>query len=525
MNSDFPDDDAPVLTAEYVLDAWRRRRWIAITVAVATVAAAYVVISSLPNLYRSSATVLVERAVSEEFVKASVTAGLETRIQSIQQFVISREHLSQMIDTLGLYPEERRSVPLVDLVGRMRGDITLQLKGVEQTTGGMTTYAFTVGYTGRDPRTVANVVNDLVAVYTAENESTRQREASTTAEFLRQQLDEVRRALDAQDRQTRAYSMAHTSELPQQLATNLATLERLHGELSLNNDQQLRLTDQRQRIEQEASVAPIIVPLVDSASPETRLAALKQQLAQLRRSFSTEYPDVRRVTAEIQSLEADIAARAPAASSQSVRIVDPETRRNAELRDIDANMRVLKQREIELRQRTAGLETLVGSTPRRQLELDQLSRGRDSLGQQYQQLLTQYDGARQAAALEQGHGMETFRLLDPALPPRAPIAPDRRTLLYMAIGLAMMLGAASIVAAEKLDSSVHTPTDLGAVVPTDVVVSLRQIGTRRTRRRAFVRGAFAAVGAVVVVATAVASADYVLGGSEWIVRMLMRGGA
>jgi uncharacterized protein involved in exopolysaccharide biosynthesis len=308
------------------------------------------------------------------------------------------------------------------------------------------------------------------------------------------------------------------------LAANLATLERLHGELSGNNEQQLRLAEQRQRLEQEAAAAPALVPAAETSSPQVRLAALKQQLAQLRRSFSAEYPDVRRVTSEIQSLEADLAAR-PNDSSVAARPVDPAVRRAEDLRDIDSSLRVLKQREVELRQRTLQYEALVGSTPRRQLELDQLSRGRDSLSQHYQELMTQYDGARQAAVLEQGHGMETFRLLEPALPSRAPVAPDQMVLLAMAGALAIALAVIAIIAAEKMDSSIHTAADLRDVIAADAVVPLRHIATRRSRRRGWLRAAFGTVAMAVIVAAAAASAGYALGGSEWIVRMMLRGGA
>ena len=58
------------------------------TSSLAAVAAAAL---SLPDLYRASATVLVERQeVSEAFVRPSVTAELETRIQTIHQQVMSR---------------------------------------------------------------------------------------------------------------------------------------------------------------------------------------------------------------------------------------------------------------------------------------------------------------------------------------------------------------------------------------------------------------------------------------------------
>ena len=95
--------------------------------------------------------VLVDRQeVSEAFVRPSVTAELETRIQTIHQRVTSRARLADLINRLGLYPELRAAVPVEVIVERMRRDIQLQLKGVEQSTGRSTTISFSVGYSGRN---------------------------------------------------------------------------------------------------------------------------------------------------------------------------------------------------------------------------------------------------------------------------------------------------------------------------------------------------------------------------------------
>ena len=75
---------------------------------------------SLPNLYAGTTTVLVERRqVPEEFVKSSVTDELETRIQMIQQQVMSRARLSELIDRLGLYRGTRRDAPLDKLADQI----------------------------------------------------------------------------------------------------------------------------------------------------------------------------------------------------------------------------------------------------------------------------------------------------------------------------------------------------------------------------------------------------------------------
>src|SRR5204862_1806458 len=119
------------------LDVWARRKWLALLVFAAAFGAAAAVAVSLPDLYRSTATVIVEREqVSEAFVRPSVSAELETRIQLIREQVMSRARLTDLIRRFDLYREWRRKVPLDTVIERMRRDIQLELKGVEQPMSG-----------------------------------------------------------------------------------------------------------------------------------------------------------------------------------------------------------------------------------------------------------------------------------------------------------------------------------------------------------------------------------------------------
>jgi succinoglycan biosynthesis transport protein ExoP len=115
---------------ETALDIWGRRKWTAIAVCAAVLVGTTSLTVSLPNVYRATATVLVEQQqISEAFVRSSVTAELETRIQTIQQEIMSRTRLSDLIDRFGLYPELRPGAPLDALVERVRRYIQLDLKG------------------------------------------------------------------------------------------------------------------------------------------------------------------------------------------------------------------------------------------------------------------------------------------------------------------------------------------------------------------------------------------------------------
>jgi succinoglycan biosynthesis transport protein ExoP len=220
--SSLHDHTEPSVDYDLAAAVWRRRKWLAVCVAALTLAGATSLALSLPDVYRASATVLVERQqVSEAFVRPSVTAELETRIQTIRQQIMSRARLSEVINRLNVYPELRGVVPINALVERMRREVSLNLSSVEQMTGRTTTIAFSVGYTGREPATVAAVVNTLVNAYIEENTKSREQQAARTADFLKTQLDTVRQELDEHERRTGQFKQRYTAELPQQVEANL----------------------------------------------------------------------------------------------------------------------------------------------------------------------------------------------------------------------------------------------------------------------------------------------------------------
>jgi uncharacterized protein involved in exopolysaccharide biosynthesis len=272
------------LDYELALAVWQRRKWLAAAVFVVAFAGAATLTMSLPNLYRATATALVERQqVSEAFVRTSVTAELETRIQTIHKQVMSRARLTEVIARLGLYPELRGLVPMDAIVERMRRDVELSLSGVEQTSGRTATIAFTVGYSGRDPVVVAEVANALVASYVAENTRSRERTAVRTAEFLKKQLDETKRELDAHQQRQGDFKVRHTGQLPDQIEVNLSALDRLNTQLRQNGEYQIRAIERRERLEYQLADARTAAPPAPPAdTPAAQLRRLKQQLADLR---------------------------------------------------------------------------------------------------------------------------------------------------------------------------------------------------------------------------------------------------
>jgi len=510
---------------DFATAVWRRRKWLAMAVACAGVAAAASGALALPDIYRSTATVLVEgQQISEAFVRPSVTTELETRIQTIHQQMMSRARLTDLIARLNLYPDLRGAVPMDALVERMRRDVKLSLSGVEQMTGRTATIAFNVSYTGREPRKVAEVVNTLVAAYVEENSRSRERQAARTAAFLKSQLDAVKQEVDAQELRAGQFKERHTAELPQQLEANLSALDRFSTRLRLNGEYQLRALERRDRLDRELRTPSPSTPASDDQEPSGagRLERLKASLVELRRKYSDRYPDVIRLKAEIAAAEASARAADPAGTESPEGDTDRQHTAQA-LTGIEKELAGLRQEEQLLRQVIQTYEARVESAPRRRDELEQLSREYTTSKERYDTLLKRYEEAQLAESLEHGKNAEQFRVLDPAIPAAQPSAPNRLWLLAMGLFASLGLAFAAIIVAERLDTTFHSLDDLRGFINVPTIAAIRRIPTRAEARGKQLRGALITAVAVVAIALIATGSHYFASGNESLVRMTARG--
>ncbi len=505
---------------DLVLGVWSRRKWVGIVVFAVVLTAVVSVARFLPDIYRSTATVLVERyQVSETFVRSSVTGELETRLQTISQEILSRARLADLIQHLGLYQDLRTRAPIEAAVQKMRRDIELELKGVQATSGRSATVAFNLSYQGRDPETVSRVANALASFYVEENVRLREQQAAGTAEFLKLQLAETKKRLDEQEQRVREFQSRYIGELPQQMTVNLATLERLQSQLDLNSANQLRAMDRRAALAKELGEAD------PAATPDTitaGIAKLKQELAELRRRFTDKYPDVIRVKAEIAALERDLAEGKPEVWAETAPATSADLPRKAALGKVDAEINALKAQEQRLRQGIAAYQRRVENAPQREQEFRKLSRDYETAMDLYSSLLKRYEDAQLAESIEQTQRGERFRILDPAIPPKQPAAPNRIQLLLIGLMLALGMAAGAMVLAEQLDTSFHTVDDLRAHAGAPVLVSIPLIVTEADRRRGRWRFCFAAVALMLALGVIIKASQYIAHGNEQLLGILAR---
>jgi len=519
-----------------VLEILRRRALLAAAAFAVVLAAAVSFALYLPDLYRGTALVLVERQVSEAIVRTPVSGELESRLYVIKQEILSRDRLITLIDRFNLYPDVRSRAGIEDVLAQARNDIAVQPAGPEQVSGRTKTVSFTLSYTGDTKASVADVANAVAAFYVQQNERMRSDEAIRTTQFLREQLADAKAQLDRQEGAMREYTTRYTGELPQQVGVNLATLERLNTQLRLNGEQQIRIIEQRDKLFdglRDTSVIARAAADGSDVSPESlerlkQIDDVKQKLSAAEVQFTARHPDVVRLREQLAAIErehkiAEFAeARTRAEAEAAARASDPgapspQLRRRT-LESLDAELEKLRADEGAIRGTIASFEQRLESSPQRQQEYALITRDYTAAKDLYDSLLKRYDEAQLTESMETERAGERFRVLEPAVPPEGPTAPNRMRLLLMGLLLAFAAAAAAVLAREQFDTAFHSVDELREFTAVPVLVSIPPIGPAPVRRRLMMALATAStLAAIALVATAAA---YVARDNAQLVRLI-----
>ena len=504
------------------LDVFRRRKAIAIALFGATLASAVSFARYLPDLYRGTAVVLVERPVPESFVRPAVAGELESRLHVIKQEILSRTRVTALIERFDLYPELRRRYPLETALDQMRHDMDIELTGPEQVSGRKTTVSFKLSYTGNSGATAADVTNALAAFYVEQNDSIRSRDAARTADFLRAQLEATKKQLDQREHEIRGYTASHPGELPQQVEVNLAALERLNTQLRLNGERQLRLLEDRERLYQPVPTAADAVadPTPAARPPSERIERLKRELQLLEGQFTSRYPDVVRLKTEIAGLERQ-QQDALVRDAERAKADAPVIARRRTLEGLGDELDKLKTEEAALRLSIGNVEKRLEGVPAREQEFGRITRDYQGSKDLYDSLLKRYKEAQVGESMEVDRQGERFRILEPALPPASPVAPNRLRLLFVGLLLAVAAGVTAALIAEQLDPTLHTGESLREFTSVPVLAAIPVIGSGRATQAW--RWTLAAASVLAVMWLLAIASAHVARGNEQIVWMLSRG--
>jgi protein tyrosine kinase modulator len=530
------------LDVEDFIDILRRHKGWIFGPFLLTLVASVVGVYLWPDSYDSVAVVkIVPQQVPQNMVQSSITNDLADRINSMATTVLSRNVLTTIINNFDLYENERKRMPMEDVVENiMRKDI--HIIPLMAGSNGRTVPAFNVRFSYSDRLLANKVVQDVVARFIAENLTNRSNATTETTQFLQDQSEQAKKELEALEERLSQFRVQNNGRLPDQVdmnyrqlqslqtnyqyltnSKNRAEMDKLSLETNLRVEKARKTELTRETPQTPAAIAAMKSPRMLDIEREIR--SYEDGLAAMRQKYTEDYPDVKTVKARLemaknrkQELEKEEAEIKPAAEGAPV-----VANRQLQLAvvDLDGNIQRLesasrsKDLEIadldkQIKQLQAGITRLEGqinAAPLGEQQYGDLLREREIAKAKYIDLDARLSKAQIARDLENRGQGEQLQLLDAASLPQNPTEPKRPMVIGVGAGLGLLLGMVFAAAREMKDTSLKNLKDVRAYTQMTILGSIplleNDFVVRRRRRIAWLGWTTACLMAVVTMAGSV----------------------
>ena len=461
-----------------MLNTLNRRKGLILAVFVVVLSLAAYLATLLPNVYQSNALILVTpQRVPTSVVASTVTIDLGERMQSITQEIMSRTQLEKIVQEFNLY---LKMAALEDRISVLRKSIKIESRRNN---------VFQLSFESEDPEKAKQVTSRLGSLFIEQNLNAREQQAQGTKSFINGETERLRKELEEQETVVTKYKAAHGYELPDQLDTNLRSLEQLRRGLEGNN-QRLSALQERKGVLQKQNVeadipkvdplaGPLLVPGI-GVTQSVQLEMKKKELDFLLQRYSNKHPDVIRAKKEIQALENESNDTIPSQPNltKSSSLSPVKQVLLTQITDIDSEIKALQTQSEGIRSQISVLQARVDSSPVRALELSKISRGYDITLKKYQDLLGKGLESELAENMEKKQKGEQFQILDPADFPVKPIRPNRLMIVLVGLVAGLAGGIGLALFWDNLNSSFRTSEEINAYVNVPLLATLPALVTR-----------------------------------------------
>ncbi|HKS81021.1 MAG TPA: hypothetical protein VJR23_05905 [Candidatus Acidoferrales bacterium] len=506
----------------------------------------------VPRLYQSEATILVSRqTVPDGFVPSNMQIDFPERLQSLTEQILQRDKLLQVARDIPVYKDQARMTP-DQIVNRLRHDMQIQpvpiddlaetsspedpaiatKRALNQPNGRMPeAMAFKISFEASTPQLAQKMDQELAQLFIEANHQERTQISANTTTFLQAQLEDQAQSLDEQEARIQQFKSQYLSELPESREGNMQELSVLQGRLQSTNDSLDKAEQQKLYLEtQEAQYKPLEQALSEGKDVSTSaliaaidkdLGQLQGQLADLKGTYTDQYPDVKRVKEQIaqdesrkkklEDQERAAAAQAPANSGPtSIQVTSlTELQQMSPILQIQSQM-VSNSKEIEdlqkakenIQGRIDQINALLSRIPLREQQLAELSRGYDQSKTIYQGLLAKAGESEMATDLEsRGQSGQFVMLKQPQLPSR-PAQPNWFTFSLIGLGVGAALGLALAALSELSDDRIHNINEVKDLVPATTLAKIPPVDAGAKRRFRISAAAEGAIAALMILAMA-----------------------
>ncbi len=467
----------PSFDLEDIFEILERRRKLIIIGAVVGLLLGLTAYLVLPPVYRANTTILVEpQEVPVDFVRPTVRIEIGQRLQTLNERVTSYNNLNELIDRISaerLDPSGKRTREA--LMRQIRGNLDVTIKGSRFSDRSRSAAVFEVSFEGKEPELVAEITREIASLFIAENIKDRTKAASSTAEFLDRELERIRQQVVEHETKLRDFRQTRMGALPEQLESNLRSLDRMNSELA-------SILEGRESVAQRiALLRRQLQTLRGSGGGGSALARqlddARARLLSAEGVYTPEHPNVISLRREVAALEDRMRESASGSGNFNADPIVMGLVQEIEAAQIDATK--LRRREDLLVEQIQLLEGRVAQTPAREEEMRNLTRDYTELTETYQTLLSKKYEAAIARNLEQAQKGERFKVLRPARVPKLPSFPDIRLTLPGGLALGLLVTGLFIALQEFRNPAFRSVSKLARTIGLPVVASIPKIENDR----------------------------------------------
>ena len=443
---------------EQIFDIIVRRRWFIIIPLCISLTVGLLLTLTAKKTYQASTLILVQQqSVPTSYVKSVVTSSINQRINTISQQILSRSNLEKIIEQFNLYAD-RPDLYLEEKIASMRQRVHVK---IERARHGAE--AFSIKFEGNEPQKVMRITNTLASFFMDENLKVREAQAIGTSEFLYSELEKTRRRLEEHETKLSAFRSKYLGGLPDELESNLRTLDRLQQQLADKNVQLREAKNALTLIATQIATArqqlTSVAPSLDGSTlgsgfgrteNEEQLFLAQQEYNELLSRYTERHPDIQRVKKRIKKLTRAVEMERGLSvggeektASQAIQSGNPafqqlklaQVRVQSDIEKIEFSIKDIEKKMLVYQRR-------VEDTPKRELELQSLKRDYTNIRDIYNSLLDRKLEAELSVNMEKKQKGEQFRIIDYARLPEKPISPNVEKYFFLAmfVGLGFAVG-------------------------------------------------------------------------------------
>ena len=416
---------------------WQRKLVIIASFLLLTLAA-IIAAYSLPTMYRSEATLLVQsQELPRDIVDAPATEIIDRRIARIRERVLSRGDLIGLIEQYDLYSDERKSQPMSTIVEKMREATTVgALEGAKgDSKQGSNTIAFNMAFDYPDPGKAQAVLQSFVNRFLQMDTADIEDQASLTVRFLTDQAGKLQAQISQIENQITTLKARNGATLTGGTMLGLPDTGSYSGQIAALEAQNRQLMAQARR---PTAANPMLV------EAEAALAA-----AQAR--YSDSHPDV-------------VAAKERLATVRSMVQAGGQSSEMAIIQDqINANNAAIAALSRSRNEALARAQAQAASQARAPVILEeamQLENRASGLREQYREVANNLLRAQNSARLASEQRAERLSLVEPPSLPDTPESPNRPLLIAAGAVLGLGLGFVLALGLELLARPLRSPAQI-----------------------------------------------------------------